>query len=155
MGQYKDPEKRRQYMKNYVEKNKDHLKQIGRDWREANKDKIHKNVNKWRKNNKDRVNKNSAKSAHKRAKEVRLEILQLLGNKCSVCGFSDHRALQVDHIHGGGQKERKQFSNYFVYLKYVLSQIKAGSKDYQLLCANHNAIKRIENKEQPTSQFFV
>jgi hypothetical protein len=153
MGQYKDPEKHRQYMRDYVEKNKEHLKQMGKDWREANKDKILEKVNKWRKNNKYKVNRNSAKSAHNRSKKVRLEILELLGNKCDVCGFSDPRALQVDHIHGGGQKERKRFSNYFVYLKYVLAQIKTGSKDYQLLCANHNAIKRYENKEQPISQF--
>jgi len=38
--------------------------------------------------------------------KVRFQIIDLLGGKCVVCGFSDWRALQVDHIKGGGYKER-------------------------------------------------
>src|SRR3990167_3657310 len=34
-------------------------------------------------------------------------VLDVLGNKCSRCGFSDKRALQIDHKNGGGALERK------------------------------------------------
>lgn len=75
------------------------------------------------------------------------QIFELLGNKCIRCDFSDPRALQIDHINGGGQKERKRFPSHKMFYMYVLRQLKAGSKDYQLLCANCNWIKRYENKE--------
>jgi len=105
---------------------------------------------KYRENNKKKVNDCAAKSARKKLQEIRNEILKLLGNKCLVCGFIDQRALHIDHVNSGGRQERKRFVNYLMYLEYVLTQIKSGSKDYQLLCANHNAIKRYENKECPT-----
>ena len=37
----------------------------------------------------------------------RRAILELLGGKCVQCAFSDYRALQVDHIDGGGYKDKK------------------------------------------------
>lgn len=80
--------------------------------------------------------------------KFRTEILALLGNKCVCCGFSDPRALQIDHVNGHGSQERKLFKRDSArFYKFVLKQIKSGSKDYQLLCANCNWIKRIEKKE--------
>ena len=75
------------------------------------------------------------------------EVFELLGNKCVRCGFSDPRALQIDHINGHGLRERKQFKSFHSYLNHVIEQIKKGSKDYQLLCANCNWIKKSENDE--------
>ena len=82
---------------------------------------------------------------HKR--RLRKELVELLGSKCSKCGFTDWRALQVDHVNGGGLKQRDKLGgNYYMYLQ-MLIEIKAGSKDYQLLCANCNWIKRYERNE--------
>jgi len=80
--------------------------------------------------------------------KCRQELIQLLGGKCVSCGFSDWRALQIDHINGGGNAEKRKF-NYWneQYYRIILRQIKLGSKDYQLLCANCNWIKRYENNE--------
>uniref|UniRef100_A0A6M3JJ10 Putative HNH endonuclease n=1 Tax=viral metagenome TaxID=1070528 RepID=A0A6M3JJ10_9ZZZZ len=76
-------------------------------------------------------------------KNSRRKVLEKLGNQCVKCGFADIRALQIDHINGGGAKELKNMSiNSF--LKGVL--LDNGSK-YQLLCANCNWIKRHENNE--------
>lgn len=74
---------------------------------------------------------------------LRAAVLSLLGNKCIVCGFSDERALQIDHINGGGAKELKALGNVAMYRKILA----VGGEGYQLLCANHNWIKRAENKE--------
>ena len=74
------------------------------------------------------------------------ELYDLLGNKCIRCGFSDRRALQIDHINGGGVKERKTL-NIKDYCRVVLKSIKNNENKYQLLCANCNWIKRFENKE--------
>mgnify|MGYP001601059596 CR=1 FL=1 len=66
----------------------------------------------------------------------------LFGNKCVRCEFSDSRALQIDHIAGGGSMDR---TNGSYYRMLVLSE-KARSK-VQLLCANCNWIKKVENNE--------
>lgn len=85
-------------------------------------------------------------SHKKQRKYLKERIVQLLGSKCIHCGFSDPRALQIDHVHGNGRKERKNH-NLLCYYRMVLKKVKAGSKDYQLLCANCNWIKRVENDE--------
>lgn len=60
------------------------------------------------------------------------------------CLSHEHRALQIDHVHGHGTKELKKLSLNCGYLKKVLADTEGN---YQLLCANCNWIKRSENKE--------
>src|SRR5580692_501468 len=82
------------------------------------------------------------------------KIYEILGGVCVRCGFSDARALQLDHIHGGGWRGTKVSSNGVVvnkgyshtYLKAILDDPEIKQK-YQILCANCNWIKRCENKE--------
>jgi hypothetical protein len=73
---------------------------------------------------------------------LRLAVLAVLGNKCARCGFSDSRALQVDHPSGGGTQHRKKL-HWSKFYREVLYNPDA----YQLLCANCNWIKRYENRE--------
>jgi hypothetical protein len=73
---------------------------------------------------------------------AREEIWKLLGDECRICGFEDKRALQVDHINGDGYKDRKVRS-----VRKLLYQIRKSPERFQILCANCNWIKRIENKE--------
>ena len=79
----------------------------------------------------------------------RLQLLRLIcGNDsviCKKCGFDDIRALQIDHVHGGGNKE-KQMHGLGFYNRYELI-VKASPNSYQILCANCNWIKRAENGE--------
>ena len=77
--------------------------------------------------------------------KLRETVLLALGNKCCLCGFSDTRTLQIDHINGGGVKEKKEITS--TYYIHVLKEFESGSKKYQLLCANCNWIKRVINKE--------
>jgi RNase P subunit RPR2 len=84
--------------------------------------------------------------------KLKMQIMELLGNKCSnpdcyvLGGCKDLRCLQIDHVHGGGCKERKFHSE--ERYRRIRDKILSGSKEYQLLCANCNWIKRVENKEQ-------
>lgn len=73
---------------------------------------------------------------------VKAQIFRRLGNKCHRCGEPDLLVLQIDHIKGGGTKERQGISSLARYQK-VLENI----KKYQILCANCNIRKRWENKE--------
>ena len=78
---------------------------------------------------------------------IRNSVLEALGGSCRFCGFSDKRALQIDHINGGGSKERKERTFKGTFHKHVLQSFLKKEDKYQLLCANCNWIKRVENKE--------
>jgi len=76
----------------------------------------------------------------------REQLFDLLGRKCVRCGFDkDIRALQFDHINGGGGKERQKYGGGFCRY-YAKRPILAITK-LQILCANCNWIKRYEKKE--------
>lgn len=79
-----------------------------------------------------------------RRDQLRKAVIRKLGNKCKRCSFKDIRALQIDHIHGGGVKELKTLRRERMYLNILEDKEK---NKYQLLCANCNWIKRYENKE--------
>ena len=80
-------------------------------------------------------------------RKLRLELETLLGSVCCRCGFSDRRALQIDHIAGDGAVERKKpVGQGFSALNRMLFDPDVKLK-YQLLCANCNWIKRCENRE--------
>ncbi|HMG18727.1 MAG TPA: hypothetical protein VK573_08385 [Gemmatimonadales bacterium] len=70
-------------------------------------------------------------------------MLDALGGKCVKCGFADWRALQVDHVKGGGRQDRGRTGNRNQWFKIVM----AARDKYQLLCANCNWIKRYERGE--------
>lgn len=70
----------------------------------------------------------------------RLKAIAILGGICVKCGFTDWKALQIDHIYGGGTYEGTH-----VALEEVLRR--RNLEKYQLLCANCNAIKKIDNEE--------
>lgn len=90
-----------------------------------------------------------SKEAHNRAgkkysQNLRKAVIAFLGGKCIKCGFSDERALQIDHVYGGGRKDRVGLSSSAFYKKVLADT--AGK--YQLLCSNCNWIKRVENDEE-------
>ena len=78
--------------------------------------------------------------------QKRKAILEFLGNVCVKCGFTDVRALQIDHKYGGGSKESKIIKAIGTRYKRIYTHPEL----YQLLCANCNAIKVWENNERIT-----
>ena len=64
-------------------------------------------------------------------------------------GCKDIRALQIDHIHGGGNLQWKKLGLAdFQRYKYLVNlPVKELKKDYQVLCANCNWIKKYEKGE--------
>ena len=82
------------------------------------------------------------KHSREKIRKTRACIVEKLGNKCISCGYTDIRALQIDHVNGGGGSERRIYGwKYFKYLN--------GLKDlsgYQLLCSNCHSIKNYDEK---------
>jgi predicted nucleic-acid-binding Zn-ribbon protein len=81
----------------------------------------------------------------RRGQILRTKVLDRLGPSCKHCGFSDVRALQIDHIHGGGIKDIRSSSNIQRYTRIL--KMPEPNTFYQILCANCNWIKRHENNE--------
>lgn len=116
-----------------------------RDHYLANREAIIAKSSANQKNNRD-VRRDYLREYHRK---FRQKVIDFLGGKCNRCGFSDARALQIDHVNGGGNKELRSGINSFTYLKNVLSN-KTGK--YQLLCANCNWIKK-HDQEETTKKF--
>lgn len=91
--------------------------------------------------------------ARKRRRRLREEITKLLGGKCK-CGYYG-LALEIHHVNGGGTAQRKRQHGGVKggdnqYLRNILKRIKAGSKEFQLLCANcHKEKDMISRRYQP------
>ena len=79
-------------------------------------------------------------------KRLRKEAIVAYGGCCNRCGFSDQRALQIDHRNGGGSKHMRRIGG-SSYLLLWLKKRGFPKDAFQLLCANCNWIKRHENKE--------
>ena len=76
-------------------------------------------------------------------KKLRIHALSVLGGVCVICGFTDWRALQIDHINGDGYLDKKKGGRFnLVKHPELINKIK-----HQILCANCNFIKRYENQE--------
>ena len=80
---------------------------------------------------------------------TRDKAVETLGGKCIRCGFADVRALQVDHVNGGGLQDLRDRGNRHGIYRAVI----ANEPGYQLLCANCNWIKKAENNEQPRRKY--
>jgi hypothetical protein len=88
------------------------------------------------------------KLAEERQKQKK-EVFDAMGGKCIKCGFSDYRALQIEHVNGDGYKDKPKNQRGYghnYYIKVLLSFINKEGR-YQLFCANCNWIKRFDNKE--------
>ena len=141
-------ERKRESARKYRQSHKSECKESVKLWKNKNNQKWKEFCRRYYSNNSKRI-----KYCGKKYREkIRLEVFKLLGNKCSnqnclvTGGCRDIRCLQIDHVNGGGLKERHSFSG-SKYASVVLSKIRSGSKEYQLLCANCNWIKKHENGE--------
>ena len=116
-----------------------------REWRKKNPDKVRAIQRAYKERDPERYRRIDLEKAKRHYRFLRRQVLDLLGGECVRCGFNDERALQVDHIDGGGNKERIALNgaNASVYRR-VLATNGVG---YQLLCANCNWIKRAERQE--------
>jgi hypothetical protein len=77
-----------------------------------------------------------AKRARRKLKEI---IFKHYGSKCACCGESQYEFLTIDHINGGGNKDRRKISK----MRGSFFWIKQNNypDDLQILCANCNTAK--------------
>jgi len=84
--------------------------------------------------------------------KIRLEVLAKVDPalKCAMCGCDDTRFLEVNHIKGGGRKERiayrngKQYESHNMIL--LIHNGKRGLEDLNLLCRVCNSLDHLERQ---------
>lgn len=75
-------------------------------------------------------------------KKVRAAVLAAYGSVCACCGETEEKFLSLDHINGGGRKQRKELRKTgTAFYSWLCSQ---GFPDgLQVLCMNCNWAKGI------------
>jgi hypothetical protein len=151
-------EKRKEYYIN----NKDVLSRKAKERRLKNIDKIKEEKREYYKKNAKRLKEKTKKyrlsnpekyiETHKKTLlNKKIQAMQILGGViCKKCGYNDNRALQFDHISGGGRLE-KRTNNLTTtgIIRKIIRNPDEAIKKYQVLCANCNTIKITEKKEHP------
>ena len=84
-----------------------------------------------------------------RNRQRRLDLIQLLGGaRCVLCGYDkDVRALEIDHINGGGCQEARMFRSSQKVVRFYLKNPNIAKRSLRVLCANCNRIHQIKTKQ--------
>lgn len=71
----------------------------------------------------------------RRRRMARALVIEMYGGKCDCCGESQFEFLAIDHINGGGRKDKAKYKNFTAYFKWLTSEKRSG---YRVLCHNCN-----------------
>lgn len=73
--------------------------------------------------------------------EEKEKAFTLLGGKCCMCGITDYRVLEIDHIIAIRRKVGSPTFETGSTLRQIIANGSRGIKDLQLLCSNCHHIK--------------
>lgn len=72
---------------------------------------------------------------------LKLEMIQAYGGSCNCCGELEPKFLTLDHINGGGSRDRGIYAGGTYNLLYALKREGWPKDKYQVLCMNCNWAK--------------
>lgn len=152
---------KKEYYRQWKEKNKEHVREYGRiyrkKWRAKNNAHVRQWEHKWRQKHREEIHQ-QRKERRTRRREAALQKLALVRGRKIECmidltpdacffdvtlmGLPCAGPIQIDHINGGGRKERKRIgTDYDGLLKLILSG-EYDLKNLRLLCQLHNLLYR-------------
>lgn len=137
-------EKRRANGAAYYRANKGRQKAHAARWYAANKARVRAQALVWAAAHPDTVLAVRHRAQRKRRVMLKEAILAAYGRVCAHCGYADSRALCIDHVAGDGYLHRRTVSPGSMYQWLVNHGYPLG---FQVLCANCNLIKAIEEGE--------
>ena len=85
--------------------------------------------------------------AREKGREIKQEVLTHYGNNkccCVQCDENRLACLSIDHINGGGNKERNKLRKRSSYLYYTWLKKNNYPEGYQTLCMNCQFVKRFQ-----------
>ncbi len=135
------PEERRVYNATWYQANLEKRKEYGQTYKRKLREKREADPE-YKAQHRERINALNQRNR----KKLRLSILEMLGNCCKICGYSNKRALQIEHINGDGAEERRRYQDPTACYRFIKSQVEAGTDRYQILCANCHIIKHSDDK---------
>ena len=131
----------------------------GVKYRTENPEKAKEQDRLYRQRNAVKIRKQKREYSHRKRKEIRLEVLSYYAKgiprcanvKCPHYTNPIYESLQLDHINGGGRKERSGIGP-----NDLLRLIKKNGfpEGYQILCANCNILKALANQKETSSITF-
>ena len=138
-----DYAKQKKWEEAHPEEAKQRYREYDNRHNESRRNRWHNDIN-YREANKKAVAKYQAKNrkllAQKikdRNRKLRHDVIKKYGSECECCGEKHIEFLVIDHIEGGGNKERKLLNVYAIYKK-LLDNI-TRLEGYRVLCHNCNA----------------
>ncbi len=153
---YKTSETQRRRHKKWRDKNPEKIRKYVKEWKEKNQEKwrkYQKQYNKkWVELNRDKVNAYNRNRNPVYRLRTRKKVFNLLGGEfCVLCGCSDIRILEINHINGGGSQQMKQKTKKGIKYSYIqlLYDIKMGRLDkkyFNVMCRVCNVIDYVFRK---------
>ena len=116
---------------------------MGRAWNFAHKDRFRGYSKRWRQNHPDRYAALNRRTALNRKLKA-LGIISGSQPHCARCGCNDVRVLEVNHVYGGGDQERRTLNNTNLIQAVVYGQRPVDG--LEVLCSACNGIDFIERK---------
>lgn len=123
------------YAHQYYEGNKERFRQRYNEHKEYNQ----KRLREYGRQNRERI--------LKAKQQLKAEVLTHYGNgkcACVMCGYSDLRALSIDHANNNGYAHRKAFARHHGDGLYSYLKKENYPLGYQTLCMNCQFIKKWE-----------
>jgi hypothetical protein len=142
---YKDPEKRRIYIRDYKRRVYGYKPRQPVD-KEAAYARTRERIKAWQKNNPDKIlaYRRKAQSREKaeghikgrtRRHQLRRDVIDMYGGKCKCCKTEEFFFLTVAFMEGGGAKERAKHSTYSTFMRWLRKERRQG---VFILCFNCN-----------------
>ena len=129
--------------KEYYQNNKINISKYNREWQKKNRDKMCKYSLKWRKKHPEKYKKLTRDTYRRR----KLKAFQIISSKtipeCVNCGVTDLRLLEVNHKNLGGRKDIRKLGSKF-YCQIVSGERKVD--DLEVRCRVCNAYHYINKK---------
>lgn len=97
------------------------------------------------KKERNRIKNNAPKSEKIRSIriEAKIKVFEMYGKTCKCCSEDDYDKLIIDHINGGGSKEKNSYPSRSVYL--YLRDKEIDKDKFQILCQSCNQAKELKN----------
>ena len=143
---FKSIERKREYDRAYNATHKEKIKRLHREYYLKNREAVIQRTTRYHLENKERRQKYYQQYYAK----IRLETLARVdpAMKCAMCGCDDTRFLEVNHIKGGGVKERIAYKNEKHNESHNMILLihtgKRGLEDLNLLCRACNSVDHLE-----------
>ena len=114
---------------------REYKRAYARQWGAANPEKVRDNKRRYTARHHDRLRASTRAKASAYNRRIRMEALELYGNKCVCCGEAQTEFLAFDHINGLNGRPRIRSIQLYSYLR------RERPSDVQILCHNCNVAK--------------